>query len=100
MAKSVGLTVFFYLVPVPLGALGQNHEAIVAWIVVAVRTQKLDHAIKIELVFGNPTANRGDVSGVQGRVSGITTKNAEDAYTLVRTDRCTLPLNGILSTRD
>ena len=56
--------------------------------------------MEIYLVFGDDTADRGNVRGVERCKSGIAAEDAEDANSFVRADCGALPLDGIAGAGD
>jgi hypothetical protein len=77
----LGFAVFAYLVALPLGALAEHNQRVVARICV-----QPDELVEVDLVFGDDAADRGGVRGVERRKAGIAAEDAENADALVRGD--------------
>ncbi len=86
MAVGVTLAVFLHLVALPLGALAEHDQRVVAWVGALLLNEQLDQLVEIDLVLGYDTPYRSGVRGVERRKSGIAAKDAENADSLVRAD--------------
>ena len=90
----VSFAVFLHFVALPLGALAEHNQRIVAGFALLL-DQQPNKLVEIDLVFGDDTAGRGDVRGVEGCKSGIAAEDAENADPLVRADGGPLALDGV-----
>jgi len=82
----LGFAVFAYLVALPLGALAEHNQRVVARICVLFLDEQPDELVEVDLVFGDDAADRGGVRGVERRKAGIAAEDAENADALVRGD--------------
>src|SRR5437660_672491 len=101
-AVTVGVrfAVFLQLVALPLGALAEHDQRVVAWIGALLLKEQLDQLVEVYLVLGYDAPYRGGVRGVERRKSGIAAKDAENADSLVRTDGGALSLDGVAGAGD
>ena len=73
------LVVFVHHVALPLGALAEHNQRVIARICALLLDEHLDEFVEIDLVFGDDTADRGDVRGVERCKTGIAAEDAENA---------------------
>jgi hypothetical protein len=83
------------LIALPLGALAEHDQRIVARVCAFLLDEQPDQLVEIDLVFGDDTADRGDVGRVERREAGIAAEDSENADPLVRADGGPLALDGI-----
>src|SRR5882724_1745472 len=100
VAVGVRLAVFLQLVALPLGALAEHDQRVVAWVGALLLEEQLDQLVEIDLVLRYDAPYRRRVRGVERRKSGIAAKDAENANSLVRADSGALPLDGIAGAGD
>src|SRR6516164_2158317 len=102
LAVTVGvrLAIFLYLVALPLGALAEHDERIVARVRALLLEQQPDQLVEIDLVLRYDAPDRGSVRGVERRKSRVAAKDPENAYSFVRADSGALPLDGVAGAGD
>src|SRR5580698_2713921 len=100
MAVGVGLSVFVHHAVGPGGSLGNDHQRIIAGIIVLVFHQEFGDAIEIEGNFGDEAARGSDVRRVERGETGIAAENAEDADAFMRAERGALAVDSVFGTRD
>ena len=88
-----GSPYFVHLVALPLGAPAEHNQRVIARICALLLDEQLDEFVEIDLVFGDDTADRGDVRGVERCKIGIAAEDAENADPLVRADGGPLALD-------
>ena len=91
----VRIAVLLHHVAFPLGALREDHQRVVARIVLLVGHQQLDEVLQADLVLRDAAPQGGDEGGVERGVAGVASKHAEHADALVRADRGALPVDGV-----
>src|SRR5499427_5245018 len=100
VAVRVGFAVFAYLIALPLGALAEHDQRIVARVRALLLDEQPDELVEVDLVFGDDAADRGGVRRVERRKAGIAAENAENADSLVRGDGGPLALDGVAGAGD
>ena len=82
----LGFAVFAYLVALPLGALAEHNQRVVARVRAFLLEEQLDQPVELDLVLRYDASDRGGVRGVERRKAGIAAEDAENADALVRGD--------------
>src|SRR5580700_729476 len=100
MAVGVGLSVFVHHAVGPGGPLGNDHQRIIAGIIVLVFHQEFGDAIEIEGNFGDEAARGSDIRRVERGETGIAAENAEDADAFMRAKRGALAVDGVFGAGD
>src|SRR5258705_5782524 len=100
MAVGVRLAIFLQLVALPLGALAEQDERVVARVGPLVLEEQPDELVEIDLVLGYDASDRGGICRVERRKSGIAPKDTENADPLMRANGGALALNGVARPRD
>src|SRR5262249_5471458 len=100
VAVGVGVAVFAHLVALPLGALAEHDQRVVARVCALLLDEQADELVEIDLVFGDDAADRGGVRGIERRKAGIAAEDAENADALVRGHGGPLALDGVAGAVD
>jgi len=100
MAVGVRLAIFLQLVALPLGALAEHDQRVVARVGPLVLEEQPDELVEIDLVLGYDASDRGGICCVERRKSGIAPKDTENADPLMRTNGGALTLNGVAGPRN
>jgi hypothetical protein len=67
------------LIALPLGALAEHNQRIVARICALLFDEQPDELVEVDLVFGDDAADRGGVRRVERRKAGIAAEDAKNA---------------------
>src|ERR1700730_2670159 len=100
VAVCIRFAIFLHFVAPPAGAFAEHDQRVVARVCAFLLDKQLDELVEIDFVFGNDTADRGDVRAIERRKPRIAAEDAEYADPLVRGDCGPLALDGIGSAGD